>query len=233
MKLMSKCSALGAVLVLSSAFVSAETITLGSYGNATVGTPSNTAVKYTGYNASMASGVTTNNAPAGTFNISSGDPSVWAPAGANSSWVSFDAQTGPTGTHVVSNGTYTYTTTFTTHGPNYAGTLSVLADDTTDIYLNGVQVIPSGIIGGDAHCSDNVPTCMTVETIQFNSQLAGFNNNGVNVLTFNVKQTGQTYEGLDFYGSITSTPEPSTLMLLGTGLLGSAGALFRRMKSVA
>ncbi|WP_035358860.1 PEP-CTERM sorting domain-containing protein [Edaphobacter aggregans] len=224
MKFFSKLSAVGAVLVLGTALAAADTVTFGSYGTL-LGQDGVAVAPVAGQNTAVLSG---GNA---TYNIGSDGGSVWSPAGPNSSWVSFNGQTGPTSNFVAPNGTYTYTTTFTVTGGSYYGSISAMADDTTDVLLDGNLLIPAGTIGTDTHCADGAPNCIQPATYNF---VAYALSGGVHTLTFNLQQTGLVYEGLDFYGSISTNspvPEPGTLFLLGTGLVGSAGTLMRRMRA--
>jgi hypothetical protein len=198
----------------------ASTILLGSYGttNSNPGV-TNSATTYD----PLAS--TVNSGSNATFNISP-DGAWHAPTG-TSSWVSFNAGTGPTSSLVVPNGTYVYDTTFTVSPTSVGdvGTLTILADDTVSVFLNNSLILasagPMGPSNSYAHCSDVGPNCTTPLTFTFTGLVAGLND-----LTFDVKQVNGGNEGLDFSGSITdpsSVPEPISLALFGTGMLGLVG----------
>jgi len=219
MKLDWKASTFGAVLAFVTAFASADTIQLGSYqtGGPNLGN-GNTAVAFVGGSTA-------------TFALTA--DSVWAPAGANSVWVSNNAGSGPGGSVIEPNAVYSYTTTFTALSSNYTGSISILADDTTDVIFNCYMLEPEGNLGTDAHCASGPPNCSvpTLITLPTGDFLIG-----MNTLQFDVQQEiAET--GLDFYGSVTSAvsvatiSEPGTLLLLGTGLIGFAGALMRRSRA--
>jgi hypothetical protein len=234
MKLCSKLSALGAVLVLTTAFASADTVHYLVGGSGSTG--------FLGYSTTFAgpfsiqpAGTNNSTGTNATFGISPG--TVWAPplvagSGETSIWVSYDQFSGPTGGETSStfdaNGYYEYATSFNFAAPS-SGSFTVAADDTVAVFLNGVQILPEGVIGGDGYCSDGAPNCRVGgSSTVFFSAPAGFN-----LVDFVVYQSGSTYQGLDWVGTVTETPEPNTLVLLGTGLLGSAGALFRKMRAAA
>jgi hypothetical protein len=133
----------------------------------------------------------------------------WVPNDSRGDWVAFDPN------NASGNGTGIYTRTFSLSGnlsgDFLAGTWSI--DDNGIVTLNGNTISTLG----SGNWTSLHPFFAGSSLLQ----------QGTNTLTIQILSSDFNYEAVRLQG--TPTPEPSSLMLLGTGVLGLAGVLRRKL----
>ncbi len=238
MKSFSKPIAFCAALLLTTTFAAADTFHLGSYCT-TADCPtqpglSNTATVFGGYSATELTAAGASAVPSAATPTFFADPgSYWTPVGPfaspYSNYVSWQPGTGPGNfSNSSAPGFYNYFSTFdlSFFGPDpsdIVGLIDVAADDTTDVWLNGILLTPEGDLGANTKCADGLPNCRVhLGLFLHKSDLQTHN-----VLAFSVQQTGD-FTGLDYDASFNIVPEPNTLLLIATGLLASAKMISNR-----
>lgn len=172
---------------------------------------------------------TTNNSGHATVDLSGvlHPDSAWSAALPGSVWISY----GPTGAHSdpgyfspPNHTLVTFTTQFLLSGAITDASLTVMADDSTSVVLNGHLLIAANTRRGP-DCSRVPIGCLTSteKTFAF-AALSPYFVDGANTLSFGVVQVNGSSFGLDFAGRVddSPTPEPVTLASLGCGLLGLA-----------
>ena len=155
------------------------------------------------------------------------DP-AWTPPLGSSSWVSFANTVVPGGTAapnttIALGPTAKFTDTFTTtYGPGETLSLRVLADDTAQVKLDGVNIgpAPNSTLGSACTTGGGI-TCTGSGTL-ISALLAP----GSHTLEFDVFQLADDSFGLDYSG-VTATPEPASILLVGSAL-AAVGAFSRR-----
>jgi hypothetical protein len=156
----------------------------------------------------------------------------WANPYDGTSWVSYGVTGNPSapGYTVAPNGTVInfYDSFFLPSTTDVAGWLRVMADDSAGVYVNGTLLLPEASQGGNTYatCSDKPIGCLDSTAVVLN--ITPLLQQGNNDLLFSVAQRAGSSLGLNYFGEVNQVPEPASMMLIGTGLIGIAARARKR-----
>jgi hypothetical protein len=156
----------------------------------------------------------------------------WANPYDSTSWVSY-ANTGDPGSPgytVTPNGQVIsfYDSFFLPSATDVTGWLRVMADDSAGVYVNGFLLMPEASQIGNPYstCSNTPIGCLDSTAVVLD--ITPLLQQGNNSLLFNVAQRNGSSLGLNYFGEVNQVPEPASMVLIGTGLLGIAARARKR-----
>jgi hypothetical protein len=153
--------------------------------------------------------------------------SGWNVPIASATWVSY-ANTGAGGFSPADGTTATFTQTFVLPNSNNTGSVEVWADDTADVWLDGVQMFAANLGASNVTCQMGVIGCLP----QYGGvvPLDGLSA-GSHVLTVKAYQVAGDGFGTLWEGQVTSVPDAGTTLMLLGGVLVGIETLRRKLRA--